>query len=168
MLHVKMVYVKRVRIRNEVRRYRLISLRKCSPPWVMFRIHHVSLYRCTTFDVIMVTLSMVSVSRRAKRRAISHKSFHLPHWKRLTLDTICLTLSRQLYGVNITGINCETTSTFCVEQIFQESKWSWPCDHVITSTRLPGREWMFSKIVRSLRTVLVRIMFCRGDVFQWT
>ena len=55
-LCVKMVYVKRVRIRNEVRCCNLIIFRKYSPPCGMFCIHHSRLCRCITFDVIILPL----------------------------------------------------------------------------------------------------------------
>ena len=59
MIQAKMVHVKRVRVRKEVRCHSLISLREFSPSHTMFRIHYSSLDRCVTFGVSMVTFIIV-------------------------------------------------------------------------------------------------------------
>ncbi len=58
-------------------------------------------------------LPLVSVSRRAKRRAVFHKPFPSPRWKRLSLEMICLTLPRWVHGQSNAGRNCATQSKMC-------------------------------------------------------
>ena len=66
---------------------------------------------------VWLHLAKLSVSFRAKRREVSHRPFHSPCWKRLVLDTICLTLSRRLHDISSDGRNCATTSNmFVVEE----------------------------------------------------
>ena len=45
-------------MRNKVRLCILISLRKYTPPRLMFLIHYSRLYRCITFGVIMFSLGI--------------------------------------------------------------------------------------------------------------
>jgi hypothetical protein len=55
----------------------------------------------------------VSISFLAKRRAVSHKPFQSPRWKRLALEMICLTLPRRVDGQSKAGRNCATQSKMC-------------------------------------------------------
>ena len=110
---VKMVYVKRVRMRNKVRRYILINLRKCSRRAQCSTYTTQACIDVSRLERLCFHLASVSVSRRAKRRVVSHKPFHSPRWNRLTLDTIGRTPSRRLQGVSSAGRNCATTSRMC-------------------------------------------------------
>ena len=62
---------------------------------------------------VWLHLAMLSISFLAKCNAVSHRPFHSPRWKRLTLDTICLTLSRRLHDISSVGRNWATTSRMC-------------------------------------------------------
>ena len=60
MLASKKVYVNGVSVRHRVRCYRLISLRKSSPPRTMIRIHYSSLDRWRiTLSAVMLTLCVI-------------------------------------------------------------------------------------------------------------
>ena len=98
---------------THIRCYSLIRLRKCTPPCVMFHIHYSRLNRCVTLVASMVTLSIVVSFFPCKTQEVSHRPFHSPFWKRLTLDTICLTLSRRLHDISSVGRNWATTSRMC-------------------------------------------------------
>ncbi len=62
---------------------------------------------------LCLRLLLVSISFRAKHRAVSHKPFQSPHWKSFTLEMICLTLSRRVHGQSNAGINYGTQSKIC-------------------------------------------------------
>jgi hypothetical protein len=73
-----MFYVKRVRVRDEVRGYSLITFRKGSPSRAMFRLNHPSLDRCITLGAIM-RAARFGVSFPVQiAGAVSHKPFHSP------------------------------------------------------------------------------------------
>jgi hypothetical protein len=92
MLRAKMVYVyvKRVRIRKEVRRYSLISLRKCSARGTLSANTTRACIDVSRLARLCLRLALVSVSFCAKRRAVSHKHFHSSVWRWTLSVLLCL------------------------------------------------------------------------------
>ncbi len=91
--------------------YRCDVLWKGSPSHTVFHIYysHLNRWRITP-AWLCLCFTLLSVSRSANHRTVSHKYFQSPRWKRFGLEMICLTLTRRVPGQTNAGRNCTTQS----------------------------------------------------------